>query len=138
MIQHFNTGAGHRADLFSSVSKVPSRNTFLALRKEDSAHIKFTAKKILEKARMRRRQLRSLKKIKKDKLTKGQKSGYKTGSLGLSDRPEDITVPKKLKRQKVQSSNARTDIQSSSDAETVDIEITFVNEKDVIMISNYN
>ena len=52
---------------------------------------------------MRRRQLRSLKKSKKDKLTKGQKSGYKTGSFGLSDRPEDITVPKKSKRQKVQS-----------------------------------
>ena len=122
-VSHFNTGAGHRAALFSSISNVPSRNTFLALRKEDSCRIKFAAKKILEKARIRRRKLRSLKKSKKD----GQKLGYKTGSFGVSDKPEDITVPKKIKQQKIQTSSADTDI-----------EITFVNEKDVIMIGNYN
>ena len=96
-----------RKRMFSSISNVPSRNTFLALGKEDSCRIKFAAKKILEKARIRRRKLRSLKKSKKD----GQKLGYKTGSFGVSHKPEDITVPKKIKQQKIQTSSADTDIE---------------------------
>ena len=67
----------------------PSKNTFAALRKEDSLRVKFAAKKILEQVQMRRRKLRALKKTKRDKQSK---ANYKTGSFGLSDKPEDLTI----------------------------------------------
>jgi len=92
-VSHFNTGTASRATLMEAVAVNPSCNMLTALHKEDRIRIQHAAKKISERARVRRRKLRADKKSKTDDVV-----NYQTGSFGLSCQPEDLTVVHSQKR----------------------------------------
>lgn len=133
---HFNSGATSRVSILESAGVKVSANMLQGVRKEDSLRIKVAAKKITEKARMRRRKLRAEKKSKKDDVVT-----YKAGSFGLSAEPEDITgavdhVDRNETNNKDKRVNLKDNKATRKRANAMDkIEITFVDESDIDFVT---
>ena len=106
----FNTGAASKAIILEECGvKQPGKNMLRALKKEDTLRLKLAAQKTSRKYRMKRRILRAQKKKKKDKQS------YKSGSFGLSEKPEKVKgtkrkadSSKKLKESKTKSTAKNT------------------------------
>jgi hypothetical protein len=158
-IPEWNTGAGTKAEFLDAFTTVGS-NSLMAFRKLDSQRINNAERKVLVSTRHKRQKQRGAKKSKGDPKTKA----YLTGSFGLGKEPEvgaDQTKEKKPKQGKTKAKRKatkrkRTELPTetepqSMETETVEpscdipptkdngqsVNITFVDDNDVLSISNF-